>query len=268
MTDQDFEMFRRFRGQISSATRAEIIQDPTLGGRLSITTEGTLNVSYAPFDYIALGARLVIVGITPGAQQATKALLSANASLREGRSDLEALTAAKAFASFAGPMRANLIAMLDHIGLPARIGVRSCESVWGDDLRLVHFTSALRYPVFVGCKNYSGRPVMAATPALRDILQKCLGAEADLLNHAVWISLGPIAAAAVREIVRLGRLAANQVLEGVPHPSGANAERIAYFLGRKQIGKLSSKTNASSIDSIRERLAKQVEAMPVTARRA
>jgi hypothetical protein len=264
MTIQCMEMFTRFRPEIASATAAEISSDPTLGGRLSISGNGSLTMSYAPFDYISAGARVVIVGITPGAQQATNALLSANASLRAGQSDLEALSAAKAFASFSGPMRANLVAMLNHIGLPGRIGVHSCESLWDDDLRLAHFTSALRYPVSLDGKNYAGRPSMTLTSYLRDIMHKYLAVEADSLKHAVWIPLGPMAAEGVREMVGRGRLAASQVLEGLPHPSGANAERIAYFLGRKDRGSLSAKTNPSSLDSIRVRLSMQVAALSIS----
>lgn len=40
---------------------------PTSGSILA--TEGPITVEKAPFDHIEVGARLVIVGITPGAQQ-------------------------------------------------------------------------------------------------------------------------------------------------------------------------------------------------------
>jgi hypothetical protein len=36
-----------------------------------------------------------------------------------------------------------------------------------------------------------------------------------------------------RQLVRKGVLDAARVPNGLPHPSDANAERIAYFLGRK-----------------------------------
>jgi hypothetical protein len=49
-----------------------------------------------------------------------------------------------------------------------------------------------------------------------------------------------------------------RVLEGLPHPSGSNAERIAYFLGRKNRGALSSKTNPEKLDRAREVLRRQV----------
>jgi len=254
-------MFRRFKGVISTASEAELRSDPTLAGRLLIARDGQLTVSYAPFDHVTTNARVVIVGITPGAQQATNALLSARAGVLAGRSDVETLAAAKVFASFSGPMRSNLVAMLDHIGLSARIGVGSCASLWGADSARVHFTSALRYPVFLGGANYSGQPSMTSTPTLRAVLHEYLAAEAKTLGQAVWVPLGSRAAEGVREMVRIGRASAAQVLEGLPHPSGANAERIAYFLGRKERAALSVKTNASELDRVREKLMAAVAAL-------
>jgi hypothetical protein len=58
-----------------------------------------------------------------------------------------------------------------------------------------------------------------------------------------------------------GKLDPARVLEGLPHPSGANAERIAYFLGRKPREMLSAKTSAASIDAARERIKALVEAL-------
>ena len=42
------------------------------------------------------------------------------------------------------------------------------------------------------------------------------------------------------------------------HPSGANAERIAYFLGRKSRDQLSVKTNPDKIDAARTALLRQI----------
>ncbi len=56
----------------------------------------------------------------------------------------------------------------------------------------------------------------------------------------------------------MGQHSAAQVLEGLPHSSGANQERIAYFLGRKERTALSMKTNAFELDRVRDRLVAQV----------
>ena len=232
-----------------------------MGGKLLLSQQHPLSVSYAPFDHITATASIVIVGITPGAQQATNALLAARSQILGGRSDAETLADAKTFASFSGPMRSNLVAMLDHLGVGTQIGIHSCSSLWNKDAAVVHFTSALRYPVFVNGANYAGQPAMLKTPMLREILHDCLAAEARALSQAVWIPLGPRAAEGVREIVRIGALSANRVLEGIPHPSGANAERIAYFLGRKERASLSVKTNALELDRVRDKLLTQVAAL-------
>ncbi len=57
-----------------------------------------------------------------------------------------------------------------------------------------------------------------------------------MLPEALWLPLGPRPAAALRHLVTLGVLAPERVLEGMPHPSGANAERIKFFLGLKPRG--------------------------------
>lgn len=46
---------------------------------------------------------------------------------------------------------------------------------------------------------------------------------------------------------------APRILDGLPHPSGANAERISYFLGKKAREVLSHKTNPKKIDDGRRR---------------
>jgi hypothetical protein len=261
VTATHLDMFRRFRERIAGASESEIRSDPTLRGRLLLAHKGPVTVSYAPFDYVTMGARVVIVGITPGAQQATNALISARSCILAGRSDEETLATAKVFASFSGPMRSNLVAMLDHVGLAARIGVRTCASLWSTDVARVHFTSALRYPVFVAGANYVGQPRMMKTPVLRAILREYLVAEARAVSEAVWIPLGRPAAEGLREMVRIGALLAAQVLEGLPHPSGANSERIAYFLGRKARAALSSKTNPTELDRVRDSLVTRIGAV-------
>jgi hypothetical protein len=75
-----------------------------------------------------------------------------------------------------------------------------------------------------------------------------LGAEIDQLPDALYIPLGDKVAEVLQHFVGKGRLESSQVLNGLPHPSGANAERIAYFLGNKRAEDCSSKTNPAKID--------------------
>jgi len=214
-------LFDRYASIISNASEAEIRSDATLGSRLLLSQSGNITVSYAPFEHIEHGAKVVVVGITPGEQQARNALLEARRQLISGASHSTALEKAKVFASFSGPMRTNLIAMLDHIGLHRWAGLGSMAELWDGRSDLIHFTSALRYPVFVNGGNYSGQPSMTATPMLRELLNTCLKEEALALPGAIWIPLGPKATQGIEWIIQQGALDRNSVLIGLPHPSGA-----------------------------------------------
>ena len=221
--------------------------------RLLIAREGPVEVRYAPFDYVTPTARLVILGITPGATQADAAIREAGAALRTGASDLQALARAKAHASFAGAMRTNLVAMLDHVRVNDALGIASCATLWERDVHLVQFASALRYPVFVNGKNYTGSsPKMTASPLLREQLLTHTSRELAALPDALVLPLGPAVVDACRFLVREGMLDPARVIEGLPHPSGANGERIAYFLGRKERDRLSKKTDPGRIDTGRD----------------
>jgi hypothetical protein len=252
------DLLFHYSNSIIGASEFELRSDPTLNGRLVLASEGALSISYAPFDYITPLAKVVIVGITPGAQQAANALTEARRQLLAGGTAEAALKAAKVFASFSGPMRTNLVAMLDYIGLNKWIGINSCSNLWSNSAELVHFTSALRYPVFVGGKNYSGNPSMSRTTILRDLVITRLGEEAAMLTDAIWVPLGPKAEEGLNLLTTANLVPKERVLAGLPHPSGANAERIAYFLDRKPREQLSAKTSADAIDRARERLANQI----------
>lgn len=251
----------RFGSLISSTSEFDMRSDPTLGGQLTVAAAGRITINYAPFDYIERQAKIVVVGIAPGAQQASNALCEARRQLLAGADRNTVLKAAKVYASFSGPMRSNLVAMLDYVGLNRWAGIATTAELWGARADLVHFTSALRYPVFVGGKNYSGAPSMARTPILRELLIRCLGEEATAMQDAVWVPLGPKAEEGLSVLVQEKMLLGARVLSGVPHPSGANAERIAYFLGRKEPAALSTKTSAEAIDAARDRLLMQIAAL-------
>jgi hypothetical protein len=60
-------------------------------------------------------------------------------------------------------MRTNLVSMLDHIGLASAFGIKTCANLFNPAYERVHFTSALRYPVFVGDANYNGTTMITAT---------------------------------------------------------------------------------------------------------
>ncbi|WP_272007821.1 hypothetical protein [Roseovarius sp. ZX-A-9] len=228
---------------------------------MTIAQNGALRVAYAPFDHIARKAKLVIVGITPGRVQATNALSAAQSALESGSSISEALAEAKLIGSFSGPLRANLVAMLDAIGVAEHLGVQTTAEIFHPGSQDVHFTSALRYPVLVNGKNYNGAPDMLKTPLLRRMVETHLAEEARMLPDALWLPLGPRPEAALGHLARQGLLDRKKILRGLPHPSGANAERIAVFLGRKPPELASRQTNPAKLLSAFKMLMAQMASL-------
>jgi hypothetical protein len=130
------------------------------------------------------------------------------------------------------------------------------------DSHLMHVTAALRHPVFVNGVNYNGaNPNMVTTPLLQSQLLDYFALEAAQLPGAVFVPLGPKVGQALSWLARRGILDEGRILHGIPHPSGANAERIAYFLGRKDKSALSSRTNGARIDADRLSLRAKMAAL-------
>lgn len=246
-------MLERYRSAIT-ATQGVAPADPSL----LIERSGNLSCHYAPFDHINSRARVVLLGMTPGTQQARNALDALRSALAQGRSDVEALAIAKTTGSFSGPLRSNLVAMLDAIGLHRKLGINSCAELFGSREDLVHFTSALRYPVLLDGANYQGSPSILATPFLRQMAGRWLAEEVQALADAFWIPLGNEARSVLLHFAAEKLINRDLCLDGLPHPSGANAERIAYFLGNKPRNALSAKTNADDLDTRKQRLLSQL----------
>lgn len=250
-------LFSRFSATVRDLTDVEV-SDPRTAAKLALahacSGSRTVSMVYAPFDHVNPTARIVIVGLTPGLQQARNALSAARAALRNGASVDDAAAEAKVFASFSGPMRANLVAMLDRIGVARRLGLASTALLWSERADLVHFTSALRYPVFVDGENWSGQPDALRVPLMRDWLLTYFGEELRSLRGALLVPLGPKVSAMLDYLANQGIVDRSTILDGLPHPSGANAERIAYFLGQKPRDQLSAKTDPARLDAARASL--------------
>lgn len=229
---------------------------------LTLAEDGPLRVVYAPFEHVARNARVVVVGITPGRTQAVAAIRAAQAALANGQTLASTLRSAKLTASFSGAMRSNLIAMLDGIGVAQHLGLKSAAELFTPGGERVHLTSALRYPVFKDGENYNGTPDMIRTPLLRRMIEAHLAEEARLLPEALWLPLGPKAEQALRHLAGMGLLDPARVLEGLPHPSGANAERVAVFVGRKAPEVASRQTNGPALVAAAKRLTAQIADLP------
>jgi hypothetical protein len=242
-----YSNLERYREAILAGGNDQFEGSP-LPRSLLMAEEDELSVYYAPFEYVNSAARLVIVGITPGLTQARLALQSAARSLRMGLSSEDTLRTAKTHASFGGSMRSNLTHMMDHLGLNTLLDIQSSSELFGGKADLAHFTSVLRYPVFVHSKNYSGSPHPNKAPLLNGELSHFY-AEVHSVQNALFLPVGALPTSIMRGLVQRGQIEADRVLFDLPHPSGANQERINYFLGRKRRDHLSSRTNADKIDS-------------------
>lgn len=226
---------------------------------LLLGAEGPLSIYYAPFDTVNPQARVVLVGITPGRTQANNALAEARRQLQAGESVEQALHAAKKTGAFSGAMRSNLVALLDQVGVQRWLGLGTCESLFGESGELLHTTSVLPFPVFLNGENYNGKPDPTDNALLRSVVQEHFVPQVRALPKAVFVPLGPVATKVMQRLQDQGVVPARQVLSGLPHPSGANAERIQYFLGRKAASALSTKTDPVKLDLARQALTSQVK---------
>lgn len=257
----DTALFNHFLPVIRSLTAADLAGAPALFEKLTLFKDGDLRVCYAPFEYVNDAARVVIVGITPGRTQMLNALREAQRQTQLGANDAAVLRAAKSTGAFSGPMRPNLTDMLNAIGIHDWLGISSCDALFGKSAHLVQTTSVLRNPVFVNNDNYNGTPGIMRHPILRTQVINGFAIDAASLPNAVFVPLGDKVADALNWLAAEGHIAHDRLLNGLPHPSGANAERIAYFLGRKAREQLSIKTSASKIDEIRRTLQRRVLAL-------
>lgn len=220
---------------------------------------GELEVYYAPFEWVNPAAKVVFVCITPGKVQAKNALVEAQRALVAGLPMPEVLRRAKHVGAFSGRMRPKLIAVMDHIGLHRWLDRSSTEELFGDASDLLQTSSLFQYPVFCNGENYSGttpRPLKG--PLLRMQMKEHFGEMAKSMPDAVFLPLGSAASEGATWLTEQGFMQKERVLHGISHPSPANAERVAYFLGEKARDKLSVKTSATNLDAAREHLLKTV----------
>lgn len=230
MTD-DFGLFPRFERKLRALKSGAVTGDKPFPESFRLEHDGSLEVYYAPMDAIEYRARVVIVGITPDRNTARLAVGSTVRALSEGRCISDALAGAKVHAAFSG-FRKQLAAWLDYLELPSHLQLRSSHELWADTGRsLLHATSAVRYPVFVGGENYSGaKPRLMKHPALRRYVFDVLAPELDRIPEALVIPLGRRVDEALGALAEIGRLDPKRCLFGFPHPSGQNGHKTGQWL--------------------------------------
>jgi len=253
------DLFPRFASAIRTADLAAIDRHTLIPAPFLLEQDGPYAVNYIPFEAVNRAARVVVVGLTPGFIQWRNGVAEAQRQLLAGATQAEVLLAAKRVGAFSGPLRPNLVALLDAIGLHGWLDVASCAALFDTRPDLLHSTSLLRHPVARHGINYSGTPAPVSQSFLRRQIELYFAHEAAVLQHAIFVPLGPAVADGLRWLASQGLLAPQRILDGLPHPSGANAERIAYFLGRKERSTLSSRTDPVRLDLARQELIRKVD---------
>lgn len=254
-------LFDRHADAIRQLNLAAIAAPADIPHHFLLAQDGRYRSYYIPFESVNRVARVVVVGISPGFVQWKNAMREAQRRMTAGAARDEVLVAARQAGAFSGAIRPNFVALLDAIGVQRWLGIASCATLFDADAGLVHIGAILRHPVFVDGKNYSGTPAMPRHAFLREETLRYFAHEAAMLPDAVYIPMGASVGEGLDWLAAQGVLRADRILHGLPHPSGANAERVAYFLGRKDRSALSGKTNGAQLDAAREALQAQMASL-------
>jgi hypothetical protein len=194
-----------------------------------------LEIYYAPFEYINERAKIVIVGITPGLHQMKQSYSTVIRLKDEVMDDEEILHEVKKNSSFEGPMRKNLIAMLDELELHHYLGLNSTSELFSTASHLVQTTSVIKYPVFYKGKNYNGStPNILRTDLLKKYIINTFAAEIIKLERPLIIPLGVNVSKVLTYLTTNNYLNSDAILYGFPHTSGGNGHRHKQFAENKE----------------------------------
>ncbi|GAB6991132.1 hypothetical protein JCM16418A_31820 [Paenibacillus pini] len=221
----------------SLPSNRELMKTDLLVDSFVVERNEQLTMYYAPHnEYINPSAEVVIIGITPGWTQMRIAMEEAIEGLSQGRSVEEICRRTKEKARFAGSMQSNLIQMLDELGLPQYLQIRNSKELFNEGQQLLHTTSLLKYPVFLGSQNYSGaHPSLMNNSFLRSTALTSIEEELQYFHNPLIVPLGKTVEALLRSIPmnEHGQLTSATCLWGFPHPSGANGHRHKQFADHK-----------------------------------
>jgi hypothetical protein len=199
--------------------------------QLIVYEDERLSAYYAPFFRETVGAPLAFCGLTPGLQQWEKAIAIAREGLELGLSMEEIGRSVQNGAAFAGPMRRNLVSMLDELGLAQVLGLSSLDQAFDGGID-IHMTALFRVAVFRNGKNYSGSPAPSKHPFLRELVLQHCGPELARVQPKLIVPLGKAVEDGLKLLVDAGFISEAQCLWGFPHPSGANGHRVKQFRAR------------------------------------
>lgn len=230
-----FSKFDSFKEKIQSLSlplvEEALISEPFL---LDRDAKKQLEIYYAPFEHVNEHAQVVIAGITPGLHQMKKSYSTVLNLKGEEIDDETILHEVKKNSSFEGPMRKNLITMLDELNLHKYLGLSSTSELFGESSSLVHTTSVITYPVFHKGRNYSGStPNILKTELLKEYILQGFASEMESLKNPLIIPLGVNVEKVLEFLAASNHLAPESILSGFPHPSGGNGHRHRQFAENK-----------------------------------
>ena len=233
------ELFHRFSNDLM-----RLGADGVAAPQFSLGQSGAYELRYTPFEYVNRGAKLVIVGITPGNTQLALSYGKTQELLRQGHPDELILREVKKVGAFGGPsMRPNLLKMLRHFRFDQLLGISDVESLWGSDADLLQSTSVVPHAAFKAGKMFAGSfDEVLASPLLSECFRDCFVPSVREMNSdTLFVGLGPCPEAALDWCVQHGALDHKQVLGAFCHPSSAGGSTTRYYLREIAKGELDAK---------------------------
>lgn len=227
-----FQDLEKYESLVSGVAPTEI---GDLDPRLCMFKDENIEVWFAPLGQQPITPDVWILGITPGWHQMRIAYEGAADLLNSGKSQSEASNLPKPNVAFAGSMRTNLIDMLDGIGLHIALSLPSSKDLFGSGR--LRTGSVLRFPVFKNGKNYTGSsPSPLNHPFMKEMVDSILVKEIELVGKSFIVPLGKSVELVLSDLVQRQILDPRQILNGFPHPSGANGHRVkTYKKNREQL---------------------------------
>lgn len=237
---RNYDLFGRMMEDIralpscSSLLKEDLLNEKFLLHRERLKS-GTLDIYYAPFDYVNEDAKVALISVNPGWKQVEMAYRLARHQLGTGVPVKEMLRRVSIDAGITGPARIILIKMLDGLGLQEKLNIKSCSQLFREHDHLMHATSVVRYPVFINGRSYSGyNPGVLEHPALKKYVAETLSEELKATKNALIIPLGKSAARTLQWLIGNGLIERERCLMGFPHPSGANGFRKMQYEQKKE----------------------------------
>ncbi|MBU5315433.1 hypothetical protein KQI30_03965 [Clostridium bornimense] len=203
-----------------------------------IEKSNKIEIYYASHnEYINSNAKIFIIGITPGFQQMSTSIATARKELSLGTDIKDIQYKCKYSGRFSGIIRKNIISMLDEIKLNKALNIVSCNELFSSKDYLLHTVSLIPYSVFINKQNYSGHsPKLIKNNFLMKYVYENFIDELESLHNHENVLLIPLGRAVEEVLIKLKAekiISSNQLLQGFPHPSGANVNRLTQFRENK-----------------------------------